>query len=504
MLLNRGSLIRIVADFIMINVALLVGYVVRTTFVLLDSSQPVAISAVMREVGQSNFTIAVFLSPIALLVFYTSGFYTHGRAYRGRYKALIVFQAVTLAYIILGFLSYLRIAPSMPRGVWLIAWMATLALVGGARLFSSAWPEVVRWEERLLRQREDAPIRRVLVIGGAGYVGTALVRQLLTRGYFVRVLDVLLYGDQAMSELRSHPHFEFIQGDFRNIETVVRCTQDIDAVAHLGAIVGDPAGDLEPEVTLEVNVAATRLIAEIAKGFGVRRFVFTSTCSVYGASDYILDERSATNAVSLYAKSKLDSEDILLKMTDANFSPVILRLGTLYGLSYRPRFDLVVNILAAKAVLEREIVINDGDQWRPFVHVEDAARAIARGLEVSANLVAGQIFNVGSTKENYPLKDIAALVCEAVPGTTIKYMERDGERRNYRVSCDKIEQWLGFRTTHTVRDGIAEIKSAIERGHIRDYSAKEYSNYKFLTETGAMLGKSNGPKYAQQARQGPH
>jgi len=226
--------------------------------------------------------------------------------------------------------------------------------------------------------------------------------------------------------------------------------------------------------------------------------VFTSTCSVFGSSDELLDERSSVNAVSLYAKTKLDSEVILLKMADDQFSPVILRLGTLYGLSYRPRFDLVVNLLTAKAVLEREVVIFDGDQWRPFVHVEDAARAILRCLEVSVTSVSGQIFNVGSTKENYRLKDIAALVGEVVPGTRVKYVSHDGPRRNYRVSCDKVEQRLGFRPVKTVRDGIAEVRDAIDHGEIRDYTASEYSNFKFLSESTGALGKALDPMYSRQ------
>ena len=495
--LSRGSLIRVIADALLVNLAILLAYGIRLVVVFRDVHS-ISIPEALNSVLGDYLSTTAFLTPVAFLLFFGSGFYTYGRAYRSRYKALIVLQAVTLVYVLLGFISYLRIGPAVPRGVWAGGWVLTVALVGGARIFAAAWSEIARWEERFLRQKADGSIRRVLVIGGAGYVGSALVRQLLARGYVVRVLDILLYGDRAMAELRSHPHFEFVQGDFRNVERVVLSMQDIDAVVHLGAIVGDPAGDIEPEVTREINVAATRLVAEVARGYGVRRLVFTSTCSVFGSSDELLDERSSVNAVSLYAKTKLDSEVILLKMADDQFSPVILRLGTLYGLSYRPRFDLVVNLLTAKAVLEREVVIFDGDQWRPFVHVEDAARAILRCLEVSVTSVSGQIFNVGSTKENYRLKDIAALVGEVVPGTRVKYVSHDGPRRNYRVSCDKVEQRLGFRPVKTVRDGIAEVRDAIDHGEIRDYTASEYSNFKFLSESTGALGKALDPMYSRQ------
>ncbi|MDQ7844005.1 MAG: NAD-dependent epimerase/dehydratase family protein [Armatimonadota bacterium] len=494
--LNRGTVLRLLADTLLVNTALVLAYTLRLVIYVLAVNPPGVRWLITEEARHLAFLSPV-LTLLALAIFALSGFYTYGRVYRGRYKAVVVAQAVTLIYILLALLSYLRVVPAVPRGIWIGGWLLTLLFVGGARVLAVAWAEVSHREARLLRLREDASVRRVLVIGGAGYVGSALVRQLLDRGYGVRVLDMLLYGDQAMRELRAHPNFEFLQGDFRNVEAVVRAMQDVDAVAHLGAIVGDPAGDLEPQVTLEVNVAATRLIAEVARGVGVRRFVFTSTCSVYGASDGLLDERSPVNAISLYAKSKLDSEAILLGMTDGQFSPVILRLGTLYGLSYRPRFDLVVNLLAAQAVLEHRITIVDGDQWRPFVHVEDAARAILRCLEVPATLIAGQVFNVGATAENYQIKDLGAMIMALVPGTEVRTRESGGERRNYRVSCDKIARTLGYRPLRTVRDGIAEIKGAIERGEIQDYTASEYSNYKFLSQARAALVRTEGAPPAQ-------
>lgn len=500
--LNRGTLIRIIADALMVNFALLTAFAIRFLLLLnyAEHNRSATLLTVlnMRDIAFMSYPqAAVFLTPIAVVVFYLSGFYTFGRAYRSRYKAIILAQAVTLSYVLFGFLSYLRVAPQIPRGVLLLGWFVTLLLVVGVRLFVTLWIEVVRREDRLLRQKAEGPIHRVLVVGGAGYLGAALVRQLLVRGYTVRVLDLLLYGDRAMTELKANSRFEFFHGDFRNIETVVRCVQDVDAVVHLGAIVGDPASDLEPEITYEVNVAATRLIAEVARGYGVRRFVFTSTCSVYGSSEQLLDEHSVVNAISLYAKSKLASEDLLLAMTDAGFSPVILRLGTLYGLSYRPRFDLVVNLLTGKAMFEKEIVITNGDQWRPFLHVEDAARAIVRCLDVPVSVIAGQVFNVGSTEENQQLKQISSLIRELVPGTRVTYEERRGARPNYRVSCEKIKQRLGFQITRTVRDGILEIREAIESGEISDYSASEYSNFKFLSASGESLGKTIEPRYSR-------
>ena len=498
--LTKGRVIRVFADALMVNCALFMAFAIR--FLLLLAYENPERSATLFTVLQMRDAAFLFypraaacLTLLAVAVFPLSGLYAWGRASRPRRKAVMVLEAVTLTYVLFGFLSYLRITP-LPRGVWLLGWALTLALLWGMRRVVTLWIEIARREDRLLRQKAEGPIRRVLVIGGAGYLGAALVRRLLARGDVVRVLDLLLYGDRAMIELRSHPRFEFVQGDFRNIETVVRCMQDVDAVVHLGAIVGDPAGDLEPEITHEVNVVATRLIAEVARGYGVRRFLFTSTCGVYGPSQQVVDERSSTHALSLYAKSKLASEALLLAMADEGFSPVILRLGTLYGLSYRPRFDLVVNLLTGKALREKEIVLMDGDQWRLFLHVEDAARAIARCLEVSVDLIAGEIFNVGSTQENYQLAQVAGLISDLVPGTRVRREHPGGARSSYRVSCEKIAQRVEFRTTRTVRDGVLEIIDAIESGAISDYAAPEYSNFQFLSAPGEGLAKTITPRYA--------
>lgn len=501
--LNRGIVIRVIADALILNAGLLVATMV-SQFVVLSrwgpqhGALPNTFAILNASLGLYA-GLTVLLTPLAVFFYSVSGFYTFGRAYTSKYKAAIIAQAVTLTYVVFGLLTYLRVGPNVPRAVWFTGWLLTLLLTESIRLCSSIWREVAKWEERLLRQRDYGRIHRVLVVGGAGYVGSALVRQLLSRGYIVRVLDLLLYGDRATAELRAHPRFEFCHGDFRNIEAVVTCMHDVDAVVHLGAIVGDSAGDLEPEITREVNVVATRLIAEVARGYGVRRFVFTSTCSVYGASDELLDEHSATNALSLYAKSKLASEEILLGLTSSTFSPVILRLGTLYGLSYRPRFDLVANLLVAKAMRERAITIVDGEQWRPFLHVEDAARAIARCLEVPATQIAGQVFSVGSTEENYQLKQIASAICDLIPGTKVTMIEAEGPRRNYRVSCEKIKRRLGFHLSRTVHDGILEIRGAIASGAIRDYSATEYDNFKFLTAHEKTLSKTMEPLYPRLA-----
>ena len=257
----------------------------------------------------------------------------------------------------------------------------------GARVWSRLWAFVVRSEAKPAVLPGDRKIESVLVIGGAGYIGSALLRRLLDRGYRVRLLDLFVYGEEPIQDLMEHPRLEVLHADFRHIDRVAEAMRDMDAVIHLGAIVGDPACALDEDLTIDVNLMATRMIAEIAKGYGVNRFIFASTCSVYGASDELLDEYSTLNPLSLYARSKIASERVLMGMADDRFNPVILRFGTIYGFSGRTRFDLVVNLLTAKAIVEGQITVMGGDQWRPFVHVEDAALAVFKVLEAPLDSV---------------------------------------------------------------------------------------------------------------------
>ncbi len=257
--------------------------------------------------------------------------------------------------------------------------------------------------------------RVVLVTGGAGYIGSLLVRRLLARGLRVRVLDALLYGDSALQSVMHHPNLALVRADLRRPDTMTYAFKHADAVIHLGAIVGDPACALDPYFTMEINVDGTRSIAELCQANGVPRLLFASTCSVYGASDDILDEASALNPVSLYAESKIASERLLLALRDNTFAPVILRFATAYGHSPRPRFDLVVNLLTAKAVAGDPITIYGGDQWRPFVHADDIARAMILALDAPLRTVAGQVFNVGSNEQNHQLSEVGTIIKDIIP-----------------------------------------------------------------------------------------
>jgi nucleoside-diphosphate-sugar epimerase len=229
------------------------------------------------------------------------------------------------------------------------------------------------------------------------------------------------------------------------------------------------------QLAIEVNGAATRMLVDVARGCGVHRFVFASSCSVYGASDLPVDEHSKIAPLSVYAQTKVDSEKILLGSRAPDFHPVLLRLGTLFGLSNRMRFDLVVNLLVARAASTHRIAIMNGDQWRPFLHVDDAARAFVTCLAAPSVAVSGEIFNVGSGAMNQQLGAVGEKIAAAVPGTEIERTS-SADRRNYRVEFGKIESRLGFHCERTLESGIEEILKAVRAHAIQDFSTEEFNN----------------------------
>ena len=318
--------------------------------------------------------------------------------------------------------------------------------------------------------------RSTVVTGGAGYIGSVVARRLLAGGRRVVVVDRLDFGSAALEGLIGHPGFELIVADFRDQDILRRLCRDAEAVVHLGAIVGDAACQLDEQEAISVNRDASRQVAETCRRAGVPRFVFASTCSVYGASDDVVNETSSLNPVSLYARTKIESENLLLSIRDERFHPTILRLGTAFGWSPRPRFDLVVNLLTARAHFEGRAVIYNGSQWRPFVHVDDIARAFARTLDAPVVKTTGEVFNVGSNRMNRRLSDLGRVLQRRFPDARV-LEEFTNDRRNYRVSFDKIVDRLGFRSRTSLTRGIDEMRQALMQGATADYRAAEYHNH---------------------------
>ena len=483
-------------DILLLNGAVLIALTLRFLYLVAFEPPPVDITynALFWAYLLKYLHMSWLLTAISLSVFAMSGFYTYGRAYKGPYKALIVAQAVSLAYLLFGFLSYfLGGALDMPRGALVLAWLVSVVVIVLSRVWAWLWSNVVR-AEISLEKPQKREVRKVLVIGGAGYIGSALLPKLLAKGYQVRLLDLLIYGTETIEGVLAHPGLEIMQADFRQVDKVVEAMRGIDAVVHLGAIVGDPACALDEELTIEVNLMATRMIAEVAKGSSVSRFIFASTCSVYGANDEMLDERSALNPVSIYARSKIASEKVLMSMASADFGPTLLRFGTIYGLSGRTRFDLVVNLLTAKAVVEREITVFGGDQWRPFVHVDDAALAVMNAMEAPHSLVSSEVFNVGCDEQNYTVQQVGEIIQRLVPSSQLICMGSDTDKRNYRVNFGKINKTIGFSPKWTVEQGVAQVIEAIQSGKVKSYHDSKYSNVKFLSDEGAsrLIRRQNG------------
>ena len=322
---------------------------------------------------------------------------------------------------------------------------------------------------------------KILVTGGAGYLGSQLTRRLLRNGHEVRVLDSLMYGGSSLLGLWHEPGFEFIRGDVRSTDTLDRALEGIDGVVHLAAIVGDPACASQPDLSREINLVASLSCLELSRQRGVRRLVFASTCSNYGimsdTSEYVTEE-SELCPVSLYAETKVAVEQVLLgSPVDSAPAVTVLRFATLFGISPRMRFDLTVNQFALELLVKRELVVYGEQFWRPYVHVDDAARAVELVLDSAVENIAGRVFNVGETEQNYQKGHLVDLICSQISGETrVKHVVREEDPRNYRVSFDKIKRELGFRINHSVKDGVREILAAIDNGIITEFDSPVYQN----------------------------
>jgi nucleoside-diphosphate-sugar epimerase len=481
----RDALLRMVADLISVTVSLIFAFVLWYAFY----------AEILRVAGTQaladRFThfvtgYALIWGLLALLIFHLHGFYTRTRGYAQRYKVLVVFRAVTLFVITFLFADYFIYRGELfPRGVAFLSWLLLLMTVGGSRFAKYSFLRLYRVEPK----RPATKPERVLVVGGAGYLGSALVPILLERGYRVRVLDSLLFGKESLRAVEKDLNFELVTGDVRDIQVVVQAMKGCDAVIHLAAIVGDPACEENPQLAAEINRAATRMLIDVARGYAIQRFLLASTCSVYGASEFLMDERAQVGPISLYAETKVDSENLLLEAKSADFHPTILRLATLFGVSPRPRFDIVVNLLTARAIRKGKITIFNGEQWRPFMHVYDAARVFLACLEANnLDVVSGEIFNAGAYGLNHRLSEVAEKISKVIPTVEVERVENE-DRRNYRVSFDKIHTRLGFVCERTLEQGIREMADMVRSSPVEDFSTEMFNN-RAMTRTYAQNPRS--------------
>lgn len=329
----------------------------------------------------------------------------------------------------------------------------------------------------------------ILITGGAGYIGSILTSELLRQNYSVTILDSLLFGGESILPFMSHPNFHFVKSDV----TETRAVRDgikkdwttPNAVIHLAGIVGFPACQaVGKQVAWKYNVEATKRVFEQSAELGVERFVFASTYSNYGLSPdgKAVTEESPLNPQSLYAETKIAGEEYLLSQKDSACAPLLFRFATLYGVSPRTRFDLIVNQFVLEAFTKRELIIYQRGYSRSFVHIRDVVRGIVLGLEAEQNKIRGQVFNLGTDHGNYSKNDIVNFILKRMPETVVEYKDLTfgGDMRDITVSFEKIKRVLGFETTLDINDGVREVLFALKTGLIRKPTDDRYRNAQFI------------------------
>lgn len=323
---------------------------------------------------------------------------------------------------------------------------------------------------------------RVLVTGGAGYIGSILVRLLLEKGYDVTILDRLFFGRDSIKDIEDR--VKLVKDDIRWFDPSI--LKGVDAVFDLAALSNDPSGELDPRKTMDINYRGRVRVAKLAKRYGIENYVLASSCSVYGFQEGILDENSETAPLTTYARANLMAEKGVLSLADKRFTVTVLRQATVYGFSYRMRFDLAINgMVKALYKTGKIMVMRDGTQWRPFVHVRDTSSAFIKILESDKELVNKEIFNVGSNDQNIQIFELAKTVAEAC-NQDFKYeWYGDPDKRSYKVDFSKIREKLGYRAKYKIKDGAREVWDALVNGMLDPDDPRTITVkwYKYLLNT---------------------
>lgn len=339
--------------------------------------------------------------------------------------------------------------------------------------------------------KREPSSKHVLVTGGAGYIGSMLSGELLRQGHRVTVIDDLLFGGESLLAYLPNPNFHFVKGNVWEPRTLKTALRDDwvhpTAIIHLAAIAGFPACQaVGRQVAWRYNVEATQRVHEQASELGSERFIYVSTYSNYGLAPdgEPVTEESPLRPQSLYAETKIAAEGYLLGQAEGPCAPLIFRLATVYGISARTRFDMIVNQFVLEAYSKRELLIYQRGYSRSFIHIRDAVRGIILGLDSSLEKIRGQVFNLGSEAGNFTKDQIVATILKRLPETTVTYkdMTFGGDMRDISVSFNKIKQELGYEAQYTIEDGVREVLHALRSGMIRDPHDQRYRNAQFIVQ----------------------
>jgi nucleoside-diphosphate-sugar epimerase len=324
---------------------------------------------------------------------------------------------------------------------------------------------------------------QVLVTGGAGYIGSVLVADLLKNGHTVKCLDRFFFGKESLSAVLSDPKLQIIKDDIRWFDPKI--LKGVDIVMDLAALSNDPSGELDPSKTFDINYLGRVRVSRLSKEYGVKKYILASSCSIYGFQNDLLDESSKTNPLTTYAKANNKAEEDVLPLADSNFTVTVLRFATVYGYSKRMRFDLAINAMVLGLYKNPKIpVMRDGTQWRPFIHVKDAVTAYNLVMNQESDKINSQIFNVGSDEQNYQILPLARKVAESLGiNYQIEWYGTE-DSRSYRVSFKKFKEATNFKPAYTPKEGSLEIFEALKSQKLVESSrTKTVEWYKHLLES---------------------
>jgi len=328
-------------------------------------------------------------------------------------------------------------------------------------------------------------MKPILLVGGAGYIGTVLTEYLLSNQHSVKCIDNLAYEQyNSLKFFLNNKNYEFFNADIRNINSIKEYFNEIDAVVLLAGIVGDPISKKYPEITTDVNLKGVYNVINVCEEKKIERLIYISTCSNYGITDInkIADENHVLKPLSLYSKTKVEIEKFLINLNKKNnLKPTILRFATAFGLSPRMRFDLTVSEFTKQLALDNELVVYDPNTWRPYCHTKDFANFIYKVINAKIDDVAFEIFNVGDNKNNFTKKMIVDQILEFFPNGKIKYLSQGFDARDYRVNFSKIKSKFGFTAQYSLKEGIIELIKEIEKKKFNFENDNLYGNYKLIS-----------------------